>query len=39
MPPTLCPVDAAVSALQVALAARASVAAGTRIRLPNQPRF
>lgn len=35
--PTLCPVDAAVSALQVALAARASVATGTRIRLPLPP--
>ena len=33
-PPALCPVDAAVLALQVALAARASLAAGTRIPIP-----
>jgi predicted dehydrogenase len=33
-PPDLCPVDAAVSALQVALAARASLAAATRVLIP-----
>jgi predicted dehydrogenase len=34
-PPTLCPVDAAVLALQVALAARASLATATRIPIPR----
>jgi predicted dehydrogenase len=36
-PPTLCPVDGAVSALQVALAARTSLAAAARIQIPFHP--
>jgi predicted dehydrogenase len=34
-PPRLCPPEAAIAALRVALAARASLAAGTPIRLPS----